>query len=218
MDQYVKYQRILHLPWSPGLQHDDRLIPSLDGLKNRRVIVTEKLDGECTIMYQDRIHARSIDSKDHPSRHWVKRLYGTLAHDIPTGWRICGENVFAKHSILYDGLTSYFYVFGIFDQDNNYLAWEDVVTYCNLLGLQLVPVLYEGMWEEEEIHKCFRGNSVFGDSFQEGYVVKVASSFSYEDFQKKISKYVRKSHVQTSENWMTQPVVPNIMLKEVTSI
>jgi len=217
MEKYIKYQRIFHVSWSPGLQHDDRLIPSLDGLKNRRVIVTEKLDGEACIMYQDHIHARSIDSKDHPSRHWVKRLHATISHDIPTGWRICGENVFAKHSIYYNGLTSYFYVFGIFDQDNNYLAWEDVVTYCHLLGLQLVPVLYEGMWDEEEVKKCFRGNSVFGNSLQEGYVVRVASSFSYDDFQKKIAKYVRQGHVQTGEFWMTQPVIPNRMLEQVVN-
>jgi len=40
----VKYPRTMHLPWSPGLQNDDRVIKSLDRLIGRTVVVTEKMD------------------------------------------------------------------------------------------------------------------------------------------------------------------------------
>ena len=44
MTDRVKYPRTMHLPWSPGLQNDDRVIKSLDRLIGRTVVVTEKMD------------------------------------------------------------------------------------------------------------------------------------------------------------------------------
>jgi hypothetical protein len=60
-------------------------------------------------------------------------------HDIPLGWRVCGENVFAKHSIYYDKLPSYFLVFSIWDENNFSLNWEEVEGLCELLGFYTVP-------------------------------------------------------------------------------
>ena len=103
----------MHLPWSPGLQNDDRVIESLDGFVGKRVIVTEKLDGENTTMYNDAIHARSIDGRHHPSRDWVKGFHGSIKHLIHPLYRVCGENVYAEHSIHYNALKTYFYGFGL---------------------------------------------------------------------------------------------------------
>lgn len=36
------------------------------------VVITEKMDGENTTLYRDGLHARSLDSRHHPSRNWVK--------------------------------------------------------------------------------------------------------------------------------------------------
>lgn len=112
---WVKYPRTYHLPWSCSISNDDRILHDLSCFQNRRVIVTEKMDGENTTMYRDHIHARSVDSRNHPSRNWVKNLWGRLSHDIPSGWRICGENLFATHSISYSNLQSYFldFLFGM---------------------------------------------------------------------------------------------------------
>jgi hypothetical protein len=46
---------------------------------------------------------------------------------------------------------------------------------------------------------------------QEGYVVRVARNFRFAEFSRVVAKYVRKGHVQTSEFWMNQPVVPNLL-------
>lgn len=46
MDDRVKYPKTMHLPWSPGLQNDDRVIANLDAFRGHEVVVTEKLDGE----------------------------------------------------------------------------------------------------------------------------------------------------------------------------
>lgn len=77
---YKKYPSTPHLPFSPGLQNDDRRILTLDGLIGREVVVTEKMDGENTPMYMDHIHDWSLDSRHHPSRDWVKAFWGWALH------------------------------------------------------------------------------------------------------------------------------------------
>lgn len=207
---YVKYPKTFHLPWSPGTQSEDRILPSIEHFVGKEVVVTEKLDGENTSMYSDHIHARSLDSIHHPSRTAVKQLHGNICYEIPAGWRVCGENVYAKHSIHYTGLTAYFYVFGIYNNDNICLSWDDTKEVVALLDLECVPVLYRGVWDEEKIKACWTGESVFGGP-QEGYVVRCVNQFPYTEFSRNVAKFVRKGHVQTSEFWMNQPVVKNIL-------
>lgn len=110
---YYKYPSTFHLPWSQGITNDDKILKNLSNFYNKKIVVTIKMDGESCTMYRDKIHARSIDSKNHPSRHWVKQFHSTIKYNIPKNWRICGENLFAKHSIFYNNLPSFFF-FGIF--------------------------------------------------------------------------------------------------------
>lgn len=42
----IKYPRTFHFPWSEGVQSDDKVISTLHHLEDRRVIVTQKMDGE----------------------------------------------------------------------------------------------------------------------------------------------------------------------------
>lgn len=205
---YHKYPRTYHFPWSPGLQNDDRKIEDPDMFVGKTVVVTEKLDGENTSMYRDHIHARSLDSKHHPSRTAVKQIHGQIAHLIPEGWRLCGENMYAKHSIFYDTLPAYFLLFSVWTDKNECLSWKETIEWAKLLDLHTVPVLYIGPWDQEKIIACRSAKSLYGAD-QEGYVVRNAGSFRYEDFSKNVAKFVRKGHVQTGQFWMTQPVTPN---------
>jgi RNA ligase len=94
-----KYPRTPHLPWSPGASEDDVKLDGCLKFQGREVVVTEKMDGENTSLYRNGLHARSLDSRHHPSRDWIKAWHGGIAHHIPEGWRLCGENVYARHSI-----------------------------------------------------------------------------------------------------------------------
>ena len=76
-------------------------------------------------MYSDRIHARSLETDFHESRTWVRALWGNIKHEIQDGWRICGENMFAEHSIHYNNLETYFYVFSIWNETNDCLSWDE---------------------------------------------------------------------------------------------
>lgn len=212
MNTRYKYKKTLHLPWSPGLQNDDRMMPWTDVEENfsgNIVVVSEKLDGENTSLYSDHIHARSVYSGDHPSRSWVKALHGRIKNDIPEGWRICGENVYAHHSIFYENLETYFYVFGIYNERNECLSWKETCEWCALLGLNTVPVLWNDIFQLDVIQHYFPLTLDFDRV--EGFVVRNKNSFHYNNFQKNVAKYVRKGHVQTDRHWMSKPVVKNLL-------
>jgi len=204
---WAKYPRTLHLPWSPGLKGDDKRIESLEAFKGRRVIITEKMDGENSTLYRGYMHARSLDGRHHLSRDWLKQFHATIQHDIPEGWRICGENLFAQHSIAYEDLRSYFLAFSVWDQYNRCLPWDETLEWLDLLGITSVPVVADGIFDEDWIRSLW--DEKWDESKAEGYVVRLADGFSYAEFRKSVAKYVRKDHVQTDAHWMNGPIVRN---------
>jgi hypothetical protein len=204
---FVKYPRTHHVPWSESITSDDRVRPSLDAFRGKRVIVTEKMDGENTSMYRDHIHARSVSSGGHESRNWVKRFWSSISFEIPEAWRVCGENLFAAHSIHYKELPSYFMGFSVWNEGNQCLSWNETLLWFELLGITPVPVLYDGVFDEKAIRSLW---DPARHAFSEGYVLRVAESFAYGDFRAKVGKFVRKDHVQTVKHWMHgQRIVPN---------
>lgn len=203
----LKYPRTYHLPWS-NTHSDDKILKNTDHFIGKRVVVTEKLDGENTSLYNEHYHARSIDGRNHPSRNWAKAFHAGISQDIPPNWRLCCENLFAKHSVGYNNLESYLYGLSVWDNSNVCLPWHETVeifTYFN------IPTPFEfnvGVWNEEYIRDIAKN---LDSNKCEGYVVRLAGSFNYEDFKTSVAKYVRKNHVQTDEHWMTKPIERNIL-------
>ena len=201
-----KYPKTKHLPFSKGLTRGDKIIESLDNFRNKEIIVSLKLDGENSTLMNDCIYDRSLDSADHESIHWLKGLWGGIKHDIPDNWRVCGEDLYAVHSIKYDSLPTYFMVFNIWDENNDCLSWDDTLTWCELLGLQHVPIIFRGIFDESMLIKL--GESI--DTVKnEGFVIRLASSFSYKDFQTSTAKWVREKHVKTSSHWKYEKIIKN---------
>lgn len=226
----IKYPRTMNLPFSDSNSSDDVWWKDCKQFEGLEVVVSEKLDGECSTIYPDATtHARSIDSKHHPSRSWLKQYAATFAHDIPKGCRICGENMFAYHSIFYAELPSYFLVFGAYNEENWCLSWDETEEICEMLGVHMVPVIYRGIWDEKLIRSLWTGkgtyptfkpkvaNPTFPVDFEpcvaEGYVVRVAHGFPHSEFKSFAAKYVRPNHVTTSAHWMEQAVLPNLIIQ-----
>ena len=155
-----KYPRTCHFPFSEGATDDDKILTSTDHFKGQIVVVTEKMDGENTTIYSDHCHARSIDSKHKPYHSWLLSYISSFQHQIPDDWRICGEYLYAKHSIGYDNLPSYLMVFSIWDETNTCLSWDDTVELCVDLGLEHVPVIYKGEYDEELIKKLAENGQI----------------------------------------------------------
>jgi hypothetical protein len=200
-----KYFRTYHLPHSMATTSDDKILsqsevesyfcPMVDAY------ASIKYDGECTTIGRGYSHARSLDSKDHWSRHHIKHLAASLYQDIEPGWRICGENMLATHSIRYTDLESFFYVFSVWDNTNTRLSLDEMKDYCGCLGLTFTKVLERGSFLGMNIKKHFD----LDFEKDEGYVLSNAGRFHYDDARKNIAKVVRKGHVQTEDHWMHTP-------------
>lgn len=187
---YVKYPRTYHLPWSHP-NRNDKTLRSLKEFEGKEIVITEKMDGECTTLYNDYLHARSLDGPSHPSQGWVRNFHSKIAHDIPNNFRVCGENVYARHSIKYEELETYFYGFSVWS-GLTCLSWDETIEWFELLDVTPVPMFYRGPFEEfTHTH----------NGVSEGYVIRLVDSFSYIQFKNCVGKYVRPNHLQTPERW-----------------
>jgi hypothetical protein len=199
-----KYPHTPHLPWS-NLNGSNRRVLNCTHFEGKEVVITEKLDAEGITLYSDYLHARSIDSSrnGHLSRCIIKRLHSEIKFLIPQEVYVCGEYMYAKHSIYYDALTSWFYVFGVYNK-NTCLSWDQTVEFCKNIKLETVPILYRGIWDEELTKKLwpFQSNFSKTNTVAEGYVVRVAESFNREGFPLSVAKFVRPNHVQTTKHWI----------------
>lgn len=144
------------------------------------------------------------DSAHHPSRSWVKALAGRVGSLLPQGWRLCGENCFAVHSLEYSDLPSYFLLFSVWDEQNRCLSRDETLEWAGLLELHTPTQLYRGRYDEVALRELANTLDL---NQQEGYVVRLSGGFDYADFGRCVAKWVRSGHVTT--DWMQKAVVAN---------
>ena len=207
----VKYPRTLHHPTSRGLQSDDRIAPDLSAFDGAEVVITEKMDGENTTLYTDGFHARSLDSGRHPARDWLARFQAERGYLIPSGWRLCGENLYARHSVTYMSLPAYFLGFSVWSDANICSSWDETLSLFSDWDVVPVRTLWRGTYS----------TSAFSDvtdaldlDHVEGCVMRLAAAFPMADFQRAVVKWVRPGHVQPgAKHWSMGPIVPNNLIK-----
>ena len=129
-----KYGRTLHLPQLPGVGSDDKIQNDLSILLNNPVVVTEKMDGENTTIHSGGCHPRSPDARYHPSRDWVKGFAAGISPQLSSDERIVGECLYARHSIAYDALASWFLGFA-WIKDGVFQSWADTLSRFAELGV-----------------------------------------------------------------------------------
>jgi hypothetical protein len=193
----VKYPRTYHLPDSPGATKDDRVQDDLSWLDGE-LVVTEKLDGGNLTFTRDEMYARSPDSGTHPWDRPAKALWTMTAHRIPDDWRVCGESMWARRSIAYHDLPGVFIVFGIWDETDTLLGWDDTVDWAQRLELPVVPVLYRG-GSLSEARAAWSQQRDAGTS--EGYVLRAAGRIPAAQFSHQVLQWVRAEHVRTEASW-----------------
>jgi len=181
----LKYPRTRHLPDSPGAG-GDRVQPDLSWLDGE-LVVTEKLDGGNLTFTRDAIYGPAPGDDAQPWDRPAKALWAMTAHRIPDDWRVCGESMWARRGIAYSDLPGVFIVFGIWDETNTLLGWDDTVDWARRLELPVVPVLYRGGSLSEAraawATRCSRSSS-------EGYVVRAAGRIPADEFEVKVLAWV----------------------------
>ncbi len=201
--QSTKYPRTYHFPFSPGATSDDRISENWAAILQHELVMTEKLDGENTCLKADGVYARSHAAPTtSPWAVKMRELWEQHKHTLGD-LEVFGENLYAIHSIEYERLESYLYVFGI-RQGGEWLSWEEVEFYAGVLDLPTVPVVMRGIFTEEEILSNIETEMAAGSRLGgecEGFVFRNAGRFHSDDFEKNVLKYVRENHVQTDEHW-----------------
>ncbi len=198
---WVKYPRTYLLPWSESTNEGERDLASIEPFMGRRVVLTEKMDGENVTLYRDFMHTRSVETHRHASREWLEWRWQEIRERIPPGWRICGEYVFAKHTIEYANLPSYFLGFSVWNERNVCLDWDATRAFMDIIGMACVPVLYDGIFDLSRIDEVWRRH---GGPHSEGYVMRLADEIPYRDFRRLAGKFIRADYRQS------EPVKRNI--------
>ena len=201
-----KYPRTYHLPFSKGTTNDDRISNSVENLINTPIVITEKLDGENTSMVNEGVYARSHATfTTSPWSREVRQIHDLkVRNQLEDDLYLFGENMEGIHSIEYNNLEDYFYLFGV--RDNDYwLEWNKVEEYAYLLDLKLVPVLFKGTFNnidelQTKVLELVSLPSELGGE-REGVVIRTQSGFYDNKFSTYLQKWVRKNHIKTDEHW-----------------
>eukprot|EP00943_MAST-04B_sp_MAST-4B-sp1_P007551 g7551.t1 len=209
----MSYPRTPHLPFSPTIFSDDIINKNIESLKkfeNNDIVILEKIDGAncCIHPSANKVYARTHSKEaKHPSFSPIKEICEVLYYEnLPKNIKLFGENVFGVHSIEYDNLKSFFYLFAIQEGDR-WLSWNEVQNFATKYNLLLPPILYTGKGlSMSDIKKIMDINAEFESGLAtttkaEGFVIRVIDSFQCKDFVNCVAKYVRKNHVQTNETW-----------------
>jgi hypothetical protein len=201
-----KYPRTYHFINSPGLQNDDRLQKDISNLIGTPIVIMEKLDGENCGFTKGGVYARSHAT--YAIKPWnvgVRQMHSYLGKDIPEDIYLFGENMEGIHSIEYNNLKSFFYLFTV-KKNDIFLSWENVKEYAFLLDLEIAPILFEGIVNTEKelltlVEKLSKGESKLGSYMKEGIVCRNQNEFNASEFSNNVVKYVRKDHVKTDVHW-----------------
>lgn len=203
-----KYPRTYHFPSSPGVQSDDKIMKDIDRLIGVPVTITEKLDGSNVTLCNGEVYSRAVSS---PSQHaWhgmVRKHHAWKTRDLGPDYKICGEDMYAIHSIEYDGFreSETFRVFNILYKDT-WLSFDDRANVCQQLGLLMTPVWQRGAVfnSRQDIDNWLSTSMKIGSRLGpdiEGFVIQIEDAFHQDDFRNCLAKYVRAGHVQTDQHW-----------------
>lgn len=206
-----KYPRTMHSPFSPGLQNDDRVSEFPLDILSREVIITEKMDGCNTAIFDGQVYARSTGQPSAARWFAMVRKHHAWKTIGDQNFVYYGEDIYGVHSCVYDAVpeAETFMLFAVRQLENGvpagWLSWEMVKMIAEEKGMKTVPVLFQGTfstekdlqnWFETEIRKP---SAIGGD--REGFVVRCIDEIFEADFPRLVQKYVRANHVQTDKHW-----------------
>lgn len=200
-----KWPKTQHWPWSPSPHQPHRYHADPARFVNRPVRITEKLDGGNTCLHRGFTFARSSGQPaTEPWFDWVKNCRAPLTVVLPDDLYLYGENLYAIHSIEYDPLPDFWFLFGAL-QHGRFTSVCDLQVIADECGFTTVPTVFEGEFSSvDEITTWFETNvkepSVYGPN-REGFVIRILEAFDFGDFPLAVAKYVRKNHIQTDTHW-----------------
>lgn len=252
----VKYPRTPHLQGSRLQEGDEDLsqIP-FSQILGKHIVVEEKIDGANSAISFDGEGNLLLQSRGHylnggfRERHYnLLKQWANVNQDLffdvlGSRYIMYGEWLYAKHTVFYDALPSYFMEFDIFDREREvFLDTPSRKELTKRMGIvSSVPVLGEGIFKNKESILALLGDSKYitekhletlrkvvekqgldverqlretdPTRLAEGLYIKVEENGIVADRM----KFVRASFLQcvneAKSHWQTRPIVPNQLKK-----
>ena len=209
-----KYPRIPHVPGS-NLSPDDEVF----GEYPKGVFfVFEKMDGtnlglslsaDGRLRFQNR-GGYLENKRPHPqwdaAKNWFNQHYWGVMNYFAqnSGHTVFGEWLYARHSINYDRLPSYFFVYDIFDGEN-FLQYKDIRKAFQYAKGLFVPKPIDTCLDIEDFIDWSKKNygGQYGDEY-EGFIFRDATDYT------RVFKYVKPEFTAgIEEHWFNRKVERN---------
>jgi hypothetical protein len=207
----VRHFRTRHFRFSPYVEAgrlpegDDKVLFDLSRFEGQRVVALAKMDGSQTSVYRNYVHGRTPDFKSNPMWHWLQNFATRWQYEIPEGWRVNLENLWAAvtTAIQYSHLPQYTMAWMVWNEKNECLSFDETVEGVALFdqivresgdphGLPMPKVLYDGPFDPAALRAAMVP-ALDGDPL-EGLVVRTAAGFQFRDSDRHIGKLVRAGH------------------------
>jgi hypothetical protein len=214
MNTPPRYPKTPHWPQSEKLHRDDTYLNDPSAFVGVPVVVTEKMDGGNTCLFNGEVYARSVASPAQDK--WfamVKKHHGWKTTQSPDYRNVAfyGEDIYGVHSIEYGHIpeNETFMLFAVHYPDSlwegGWDSWQDVMRAATIFDMKTVPIVDRCVFRsEEDITKFFQNEiskpSALGGP-REGFVMRHESIFAGDQFRERVCKYVRANHVQTDQHW-----------------
>lgn len=210
MNRPPRYPRTPHWPFSDKVHRDDTISDCPERFVGVPVVITEKIDGGNTCLFNGEVYARSVASPCHNAwmgmvrKHHAWKTHGSRFED----YAYYGEDIFGIHSIEYEPVREQdtYYLFAVRQTSQDYwCSWSTVEDAANELDIKIAPTVFRGVFHsQEDITEFFREErqkpSFIGGE-REGFVMRHEMGFFNRDFRRSVCKYVRPNHVQTDVHW-----------------
>ena len=257
----LKYPRTPHMEGSRLQVGDEDLsqVP-FKYIFGRNIVIEEKIDGaNCAVSFdnnanmllQSRGHYLTGGYREHHFnmlKQWAKVNEDKLFDALSDRYIMYGEWMYAKHTVFYDMLPSYFMEFDIYDRERGvFLDTPSRKIITDKIGIiSSVPVIGQGLYSNKDDILGLIGHSNYISDHHVDTLRKVAKMHRLDEEQivsetdasgtmeglyikleedgivKERFKYVRLSFVQaiiqSNSHWLSRPIVPNQLKEGVTFI
>lgn len=208
--KYEKTYRIIvpqvNLPGKLSLSKDEA-----NSLLNGEVIVEEKLDGANTgiIRHKQGFSLQKRGSLVGQSEHaqfqyfhnWSSYQNYDKLMNLPNGFIVYGELMYACHTVYYDELPDYFLVFDIINtKKERWMDRDERDDFCNQYKLHQVPLINKGYFHLDELYGMIPDKSNFGNEPAEGIVIKRYTKKGYIRTKLVRPEFVKR--LEENEHWI----------------
>lgn len=247
---FFKFPKTPHLAGSRLGEDDD--IPKIpfSHIIGKRIVIEEKIDGanvgisfgdDGALLLQNRGHYFYGGYKERHYdlfKRWANENSPALFSALGSRYILFGEWMFAKHTVFYDMLPSYFIEFDVYDKEN--CVFLDTGSRRNLLkdlSIPSVPVLGESIYRSKDAILSHLGISNYISNRHIERLKAICEKMSLDasvilsetDLSRDMEglyikieedgkviermKFVRGTYVQSAKEatsrWQSRPIIPN---------